>query len=207
MIIYKICNTVGCTSTATKFSITTDEAPPTGQVMLEAQAAGSNQINMKWFADPILGFKPNGAVLYSVLVEGPFLTGSSLVASSAEKVVLKRLNKPFVQVSTRNMLNTTVSNTIYGILDGILAFSNYNLVVNASNTQGFVISNQVNVETFKSGPSDLLTPQFVSATSTSIKLEWFEPILINSNDPTIFYKVFIILVYLFLKRFFHIIKY
>lgn len=119
-------------------------------------------------------------------MEGPFLISA---INSSQKISFKRLNRPFVEISLRNLLNTTVLNTIYGILDGILAYSNYNIQVNASNSRGYLLTNRVKVETFKSGPSELLSPEFVTSTSTSIKLEWFEPILINSNDPTIFYKM------------------
>lgn len=186
MIVIKICNTVGCSTTATKFNINTEESQPIGMIYLEAQAAGANQINLKWYPDPLVGFAANGAILYSVLVEGPFLMSA---INSTEKISFKRLNKPFVEIALRNLLNTTISNTIYGILDGILAYSNYNIQVNASNSQGFLLSNRVKLETFKSGPSELIVPQFVASTSNTIRIEWFEPILVNSNDQTIFYKV------------------
>lgn len=90
-----------------------------------------------------------------------------------------------------NLLNTTIMNTKYGIIEGILPYSSYFLQVNATNRQGFVLSNRVRVETFKSGPQYLMPPQLVASTSSSIQIEWLEPILINSDDRIIFYMVHI----------------
>jgi usherin len=128
----------------------------------------------------------NGAILFSVYVEGPFLIEFS---TKQEKIAYIRENKPLLEYVTYNLLNTTLANTKYGILDRILAYSSYTLRVNASNSRGFLLSNRVKVETLKSGPDDLLEPQLVSASSTSLQVEWFEPILINSDDKIIFYKV------------------
>ena len=88
-----------------------------------------------------------------------------------------------------NLLNTTVFNTKYGIVDRILSYSTYQVFVNATNSKGFILSNRVTVETFKSGPSLAIPPQLLSKQSRQLKIEWYDPILINSEDKIIFFQV------------------
>ena len=152
---------------------------------MESRATGANEIELKWLSDSIDIFKPNGHVLYSVFVTGSFLIDFTL----SEAVEMKRKREPFTRQLTLNLLNTTVLNTKYGIIDRILPYSTYSIVISASNSKGFVLSNVVQVETFKAKPQLILPPQFVQSESKSMKIEWFDAILLNSDDRTLFYQV------------------
>ncbi len=182
----EFCNNFGCSSTRNKtVKINTDEERPTGRISLESRATGPNEIELKWLSDSNDIFKPNGHVLFTVFVTGPFLVDFTL----NEAVEMKRRGKQFTEQLTLNLLNTTVLNTKYGIIDPILPFSTYSIVVNASNSKGFVLSNVVQVETFKTKPEQLIPPQLVQSESRSMKIEWFDAILLNSDDGELFYQV------------------
>ena len=180
------CNYFYCNSTKNKTtSLSTEESEPQGAIILEAQAASSNQIQLKWYTDPKNPLVPNGIILFSVYVSGPFL----IEYTKAQAVEFKKLNLPFTTVKDLNLLNTTIYNTKYGIFDRILPYSNYTVRVNANNTKGYIMSNQVRVETFKSTPDLLIPPQLVEAKSRYMKIEWYDPILINSEDKTVYFQV------------------
>lgn len=178
------CNSMGCSSSRS-ISLNTDESEPEGAIILEAQAKGSNQIQLKWYADPDKPLKQNGNLLFSVFVNGPFL----LDFNTKEAVLILKNNSEFTKIQNLNLLNTTIYNTKYGILDRILPYSVYSIQVNASNSKGFLLSNRVQVETVKSNPDIIIPPQLVYSQSRSLKIEWFEPILINSEDRVIFYQL------------------
>ena len=181
------CNNFYCSSTKTNaMSLSTDESLPTGSIILEAEATGSNQIELKWTSEENDPLVANGVILYAVFINGPFLVEYNNMDDLSEIIKSK---KTFINIENRNLLNTTVYNTKYGILDRILPYSNYLVQVNASNSKGFILSNQVRVETFKSVPDLVLPPQFVLSTDSEMKIEWFNPILINSEDKTIFFQV------------------
>ena len=90
---------------------------------------------------------------------------------------------------TLNLMNTTVMNTKYGILNRIIPNSIYAVQINASNSKGFVLSNKIEVETFKSGPDYLAPVELVYSNSSSLKIEWLPPFLINSEDQLFSYEL------------------
>ena len=69
-----------------------------------------------------------------------------------DTISYKKQNKSFFKIDTLNLFNTTIMNTRYGIIDKILPFSVYSLQINASNSKGFILSNKISLETFKSIP-------------------------------------------------------
>ena len=181
------CNSFFCSSTKSQsVGLKTDEAIPSGSIILEAEAAGSNQIQLKWFSEQKDPLVPNGEIIFSVFVNGPYLIEYENLEELLESI---KSNKPFLLIENLNLLNTTVYNTKYGIFDRILPYSSYMVQVNASNSKGFILSNQVKVETFKSIPDLVISPQLVDTNSTSLKIEWYNPILINSEDRTTFFQV------------------
>jgi usherin len=159
---------------------------PSGSIILEAEAAGPNQIQLKWFSEQRDPLVPNGEIIFAVFVTGPYLIEFDNLDELQEAIKSK---KPFLLIETLNLLNTSVYNTKYGIFDRILPYSTYMVQVNASNSKGFLLSNQVKVETFKSVPDLVISPQLIDSNSTSLKIEWYNPILINSEDRTIFFQV------------------
>jgi usherin len=179
------CNNYGC-STSESYRLGTDEDKPRGTLVLEAKATGSNQIQLKWFADKADPLVRNGQVVFAGYFTGPFLVDFNL---STDAIDFIKQNKPFTKITTLNLVNTTIFNTKYGILDRILPYSEYVVQINASNTKGYLLSNIVKVETFKSSPDLLIPPQLVYKTWYSLKLEWYEPILLNSDDRILFYQI------------------
>jgi len=179
-----ICNNLACTSTPTT-RFTTDEAAPTGILLLEAQASGSNSIQLKWSSDPANPFSPNGHVLYAVLVTGPFL----LDLNATQLVANQKANRPFTTFRTLNLLNTSTMNTRYGIIDKILPYSHYTLQINASNSRGYLLTDRVQLTTFTSIPEGIIPPQKVAASPYTLQIEWYPPVLSNSADSTFYYQV------------------
>ncbi|CAF0851247.1 unnamed protein product [Brachionus calyciflorus] len=182
--VVQFCNFFSCNSTE-PIRFRTDEAIPEGSIVLDAQAKGSNQIELKWYSNPMDPLKPNGNIYFSVYVTGPFLLESNL----GNLIELFKNNSKIIQIQTLNLLNTTVLNTKYGILDRVLANSNYDIQVNASNSKGFLLSNKISVQTLKSNPELIIPPQLTYANSTCLKIEWSEPLLLNSDDTLIYYSL------------------
>jgi hypothetical protein len=180
------CNNFGCAQSKT-FRLSTDEDKPNGELFLEASSTGPNQIQLKWFSDPKNPLIPNGNLLFSAFFTGPFLI--DLKMNNSELIEYTKLNRQLVELKTHCLLNTTVLNTKYGVLDRILPFSEYIIYINGTNSKGFILSNQVRVLTMKSSPDLLLPPQLTRSTPTNLRLEWFDPLLINSDDKIFFYQI------------------
>ena len=179
-----VCNNFGCSRTNTSI-FGTDEAPPLGNLILEAQAAGSNLIQCKWYSDSANPIVPNGNIMFSVFIKGPYLQN----LNTTQIVENIRLKKPSVLFLNLNLLNASVMNTRYGIIDRILPYSDYFVQIKASNSKAFLLSNQVKVTTLKSIPEGIVPPQLVQSTSNSMEVEWFSPVLPNSDDTTFYFQV------------------
>jgi hypothetical protein len=187
------CTRAGCSSTKNRqLIVLTEDSAPEGLIRLEAQTTDSSQIRVKWYwlksnnSSSSETLKPNGNLIYRVFVSGPFLIE---FANHNEAVELKRKNTSFTRLLTLNLLNTTAMNIMYAIIDRILPYSTYELFVNASNSKGFLLSNQVKLRTLKAAPQFALPPQLMSARSRSMRLEWFDPILLNSDDTLVYNQV------------------
>jgi usherin len=154
-------------------------------LLKEGNSAGSNQLQVKWYSNPSKPLKPNGHIQYSVYANGPFL----IELNKTDTINYKKQNKSFIKIDTLNLFNTTILNTRYGIIDKILPYSNYSLQINASNTKGFILSNIIILQTFKSIPDFVVPPQVVNARSNSLQIEWYDPILINSDDKIFYFLV------------------
>lgn len=102
---------------------------------------------------------------------------------------MKKDGLEIVKKMTLNLLNTTVMNTKYGILNRIIPNSLYEIQINASNSKGFVLSNKIEVETSKSGPDYLAAVELVYSNSSSLKIEWSPPLLSNSEDQLFSYEL------------------
>ena len=176
-----VCNRVGCAPTRS-FVLGSDESPPQGALMLEARALTSNQIELKW--SPTAAFRPNGNIMYQVQVTGPFLF---LNEDDDDDDDDGRIVAP--RVATLNLLNATVANTKYGIMDRLIAYSTYALLVNATNSRGHVLSNRVEVQMPRGAPRLARPPRLTHALATQLKIEWHEPLLVNSDDRLFFYQV------------------
>jgi hypothetical protein len=118
--------------------------------------------------------------LFSVWIDGQFINPKQLDQLNTTEFII---NYKF------NILNTTVMNIKYGIVDRILPFSLYNLKVIASNTKGQIESNTISVKTFPDKPDLVLPPELVKSEWCSLTIKWSQPILINSDDQLIYYQV------------------
>ena len=177
-----ICNRLGCASTPITI-LCTEESPPNGHLYIEVPSASSTQIQVKFYSDS--AFKSNGALIFSVFLRGNFLNNFT----KAQIASLKLSGFQFVSSRSLNLLNATIMNTRYGILDQILPFTNYTVYVNASNSKGFVMSDEVNIVTSKAMPDLLIPPQFVAAKTDSLQVEWYAPILVNSDDFVFYFQL------------------
>lgn len=179
-----ICNMAFCGSTK-HFLIRTDEAPPEGFIYLEAQATAPREISLKWSAPyEKFAFRPNGNILFRIIVEGSFLVRKIITDSKNQTIRDYRIiNRKY------NLLNATKINTKFGIVEKILPFSDYLVQVNATNTKGYIVSNKVKVSTPKTAPDIILPPELVKAFPRALRLKWRPPILINSDDKAIYYQL------------------
>ena len=181
-----MCNNVSCNPTK-RYSIQSDESQPEGYILLEAQAIGERQITLKWsILNDKTPFVPNGKIIYLVFVEGPFINERNIRNIT---VVENYKREYFIENQKYNLLNATKMNIKYGIMDRILPFSEYYLQVNATNTRGFILSNKVKVFTPRSKPDYALPPILLRASSRSLRIKWWPPVLINSEDTQFFYQI------------------
>lgn len=127
--------------------------------------------------------------MFSVYIKGPYLQENLNTSQMIENIHMK---KPSVIFLNLNLLNTSVMNTRYGIIDKILPYNSYYVQINASNSKGYLLSNQVKVTTFKSIPEGIIPPQLIESTSNSMDIEWFDPILPNSDDLIFYFQVWIL---------------
>jgi usherin len=140
---------------------------------------------LKWYSNQKNPFIANGQVTFGILVTGPFL----IDLNSVQLIQYLKQLKPVTEIKTINLLNTSVMNTRYGIMDRILANSVYTIQINASNSKGYILSNQVSVKTFQSLPEYIISPQFLTSNTNSMQIEWFDPVLPNSIDQIFYFQI------------------
>ena len=181
-----MCNNVSCNPTK-RYSIQSDESQPEGYILLEAQAIGERQITLKWsILNDKTPFIPNGKIFYLVFVEGPYINENNI---NNNTLIENYKREYFVENQRYNLLNATKMNIKYGIMGRILPFSEYYIQVNASNTRGYILSNKIKVFTPRSKPDYALPPILLRATSKSLRLKWWPPVLINSEDTQFFFQI------------------
>lgn len=127
----RACTAQGCAYGA-EAVVFTQEIAPNGTVTLSASIRNATAVNARWTRVAV----PNGRLFYSLMVQGRFVVPGSVELRTEERaetgISVEEAEKDF-------------------IYNGLLPFSNYTFWVNASNSVGFVLSNNVTGSTPEGG--------------------------------------------------------
>ncbi|XP_074120778.1 usherin [Sminthopsis crassicaudata] len=141
----------------------TNEAPPEGVVRVFVIREGPRDVKLKWEA-PV---SPNGHLTYIV-----FFTGLFYVEQARSNSIL---------VNDTQILHHTEEANLWVSISGLVPFSNYTVQVNASNSQGSLISDPITIMMPPGAPDGVLPPRLSSATPTSLQVVWSTPV--RNNAP------------------------
>ncbi|XP_004700202.1 usherin [Echinops telfairi] len=156
------CTAKGCTMGPVVGNRTL-EAPPEGTVNVFVKREGSREVHVKWEAP----LSPNGCITYSVLFSGIFYAAQ--VGNGYDTI----LNGTRIVYSSEN--------SRWVLVDGLIPFTDYTVQVNASNSQGSLISEPITISMPPGAPDGLLPPRLSSATPTSLQVVWSTPA--RNNAP------------------------
>ncbi|KAI1240568.1 hypothetical protein IHE44_0008996 [Lamprotornis superbus] len=129
----------------------TMEAAPEGVVDVLTTVDGSKEVQLKWLAPN----KPNGKLTYTVLVTGLFYADQD--------------NANYSIVNDTRMLCSSKEFNVWVPIKGLIPFSNYTVQVNASNSQGSLISDAITIVMPPGAPDGVMPPRLSSATPTSLQ--------------------------------------
>nr|XP_018671138.2 usherin isoform X1 [Ciona intestinalis] len=163
----RVCTARGC-SFGPEASIRTLESPPQGRVQLSVTVLGASTIETMW-EEPE---HQNGHIMYTVICTGLFYTERPGQGIKAVR-------------DSRNMLNSTESQEWMRIND-LVPFSDYTVKVNASNSAGYVISNQRSISMPPGLPYGVNPPQLTSHSPDSILAQWEDPVRNNAPGNSMF---------------------
>ncbi|XP_013916323.1 PREDICTED: usherin-like [Thamnophis sirtalis] len=141
----------------------TTEDVPKGNIELFVINRGAKEVKVKWF--PLN--EPNGQITYAVLFTGIFY---------ADKA-----NGNYSILNCTQILHTGKEANVWVSIGGLIPFSNYTVEVNASNSQGYVISDPVEIALTAGAPDGMLPPRLSSASPTSLQVFWSTPV--RNNAP------------------------
>ncbi|XP_068088985.1 usherin isoform X3 [Hyperolius riggenbachi] len=155
------CTAKGC-AVGEKVDAYTQETKPVETVHLHSTISSPKSILVKWEGPE----KPNGHMTYDIILSGLFYENEG-----------------------EDIYNTTYSRRHYSSpddqkwmsIDDLVPFSSYNVSVNASNSQGHVISDSVNITMPPAAPDGVLPPRLSSASPTSLQVVWPTPV--RNNAP------------------------
>ena len=131
----RACTSQGCAYGAEAVAYT-KEIAPNGTVTLTASIRNATAVNARWTRVAV----PNGRLFYNLMVQGRFVMPGSDDLRTEERV------------ETGISVEEAEKDFIY---NGLLPFSNYTFWVNASNSVGFIISNNVTGSTPEGSKSRL----------------------------------------------------
>uniref|UniRef100_A0A8D2ISK6 Usherin n=1 Tax=Varanus komodoensis TaxID=61221 RepID=A0A8D2ISK6_VARKO len=156
------CTAKGCALGPLVEARTLEDAPK-GKMEVFIINDGSRGVQVKWL--PL--HKPNGQIRYAVLFTGIFYTDE--------------VNGDYVILNGTRILHTNKEANVWVSIGGLVPFSNYTVEVNASNSQGYVISDPVTIAIPPGAPDGMLPPRLSSATPTSLQVVWSIPV--RNNAP------------------------
>ncbi|XP_052593935.1 usherin [Peromyscus californicus insignis] len=139
------------------------EVPPEGMVNVLVKTEGSREVHVRWEAP----LHPNGHLTYSVLFTGSFYANQA--------------GDNYTLLSGTKTIHSSEGKQLWVLVDGLVPYSHYTVQVNASNSQGSVLSDPVSVEMPPAAPDGLLSPRLASATPTSLQVVWSTPA--RNNAP------------------------
>nr|XP_031294235.1 usherin [Camelus dromedarius]XP_031294237.1 usherin [Camelus dromedarius] len=135
----------------------TQEALPEGTVNVFVKTEGSRKAHVRWEAP----FHPNGRLMYSVLFTGTFYADQA--------------GDNYTLLNGTQIMHSSEETNLWVPIDGLVPFTNYSVQVNASNSQGSLISDPVMIAMPPGAPDGVLPPRLSSATPTSLQVVWSTP--------------------------------
>uniref|UniRef100_A0A8B9U5J2 Usherin n=1 Tax=Anas zonorhyncha TaxID=75864 RepID=A0A8B9U5J2_9AVES len=141
----------------------TMEAAPEGTVDMFATVDGSKEVQIKWLAPS----KPQGQLTYTVFVTGLFYADQA--------------DSNYSVVNGTWILHSSNESNVWVPIKGLIPFSNYTVQVNASNSQGSLISDAITIVMPPGAPDGVMPPRLSSATPTSLQVVWSTPV--RNNAP------------------------
>ncbi|XP_036133319.1 usherin [Molossus molossus] len=139
------------------------EAAPAGTVQVSAKAEGSRRVRV-WWEGPA---HPNGRLTYLVLVTGMFYADQAV--------------NNFTLLNGTQIMHRGEETNLWVLIHGLVPFTDYAVQVNASNTQGSLMSDPAKVVMPPGAPDGLLPPRLLAATPTSLQVVWSTPA--RNNAP------------------------
>ncbi|KAG3258086.1 usherin, transcript variant X1 [Ictidomys tridecemlineatus] len=158
----KACTAKGC-ALGPLVENRTLEAPPEGTVNVFIKTEGSRKAHVKWEAP----FRPNGNLTYSVLFTGIFYVDQA--------------GNNYTLLSGTKVMHSSGDSNLWVPIDGLVPFTNYTVQVNATNSQGSLISDAITIAMPPGAPDGVLPPRLSSATPTSLQVVWSTPA--RNNAP------------------------
>lgn len=125
----KACTIKGCNRGMVAEAYT-GELPPNGAIQLRASVVSATEVQARWTAVA----QPNGNLFYHLMINGSFLVPGS--------------TKFETEIRIENYLGQPDKDITY---NGLLPDNNYVFWVNASNTVGYILSNNISGKTPESG--------------------------------------------------------
>lgn len=132
----KACTIKGCNRGMVAEAYT-GELPPNGIIQLSASVVSATEVQARWTAVA----QPNGNLFYHLMINGSFLVPGS--------------TKFETEIRIENYLGQPDKDITY---NGLLPDNNYVFWVNASNTVGYILSNNISGRTPESGKFPLYEP-------------------------------------------------
>ncbi|XP_072555094.1 usherin isoform X5 [Paramormyrops kingsleyae] len=160
------CTAEGC-ALGPPVEMRTLEAAPVGPVALEIHAEGPRLARARWTGPA----RPNGNLTYAVLFKGIFYQDSAENSSVVE--------------DTRT-LHTSTEAGCWSTIVGLLPFSSYTVWVNASNSQGWVVSPPIAITLPPGAPDGVHPPRLAAAGPASLQVAWSAPVRSNAPGPLLY---------------------
>nr|XP_047132108.1 usherin isoform X3 [Hydra vulgaris] len=148
----QVCTGSGCGFSPKVIGLTGQEKP-NGTIQLLVQNITSYSLTANWTSS----VQPNGPLIYYLIVKGSFnLSGYETV------------NMSVICFETNNTDETA-------LCTGLLAYTIYDIIINASNNAGFILSNSISVKTLSDIPEGFSLDNCSVINSTSVYLTWRKP--------------------------------
>eukprot|EP00062_Callorhinchus_milii_P018719 gi/632972566/ref/XP_007902721.1/ PREDICTED: usherin [Callorhinchus milii] len=156
------CTAKGC-AIGPSVDARTLESAPMGSILLTVASEGARSVRVKWTAPS----RPNGLLTYSVIFTGLFY--------------VERAKNNYSTKSRTQILYRCAESDIWVSVGGLLPYSDYTVQINASNSQGYVMSELAAITMPPGAPDGVLPPRLSSATPTSLQVAWSAPA--HNNAP------------------------
>ncbi|XP_068597953.1 usherin [Brachionichthys hirsutus] len=162
------CTSGGCTSTP-PLSLLTGSARPQKQPPPKATATGPHALHAFWEPPS----QPNGVITrYELFLRGPMELKN---LSTVERKVFSSSGwlDPSVSLEVHPTNRSAVSRPqSSAIVEGLQAYSTYQLSVVSTNVAGSVTSGWTTARTMEGAPEFIAPPEVSGVSSTSVKVEW-----------------------------------